>query len=94
MEILANVNMQGLRHFAEWSALLGLLWQGLRIVALYYGIRLIMAITSYVSAAEKKVGSDGPTATQAGEVVSLLRSIELRLNSVEEYLEHGAIKKF
>ncbi len=91
--MLANVNMQGLRHFAELSALLGLIWHGLKIAALYYGIRLIMAATSYVSAAEKKVGCDGPTATQAGEVVSLLRSIELRLNSVEEYLEHDATRK-
>ena len=93
MEILANVNMQGLRHYAELSALLGLVWQGLKIVALYYGIRLIMAITSYVSAAEKKVGVDAPTTAQAGEVASLLRSIELRLISVEEYLEYGAVKK-
>ncbi len=91
--MLANVNMQGLRHFAELSALLGLVWQGLKIVALYYGIRLIMAITSYVSAAEKKVGVDAPTTAQAGEVASLLRSIELRLISVEEYLEYGAAKK-
>lgn len=93
MEVLGNVNMQGLRHFAELSALLGLVWQGLKIVALYYGIRLIMAITSYVSAAEKKVGVDAPATAQAGEVTSLLRSIELRLISVEEYLEYGAAKK-
>lgn len=70
---------------------LGLIWQVLTIVALYYGILLLIATYRYVSSAEKKLAekklaASVPSAEQAGEVITLLRSIEA-------YLEYSANHK-
>lgn len=68
-----------------FGTVLGLAWQALKLVALYYGIRLIICTCSYISTAEKKLNEPKLPNEQIEEVIRLLRSIE-------EYQEHNAIR--